>query len=1130
MMPAYRSMDSYPHHRTQMPFPHCYHAGPETFPPQLRGDQSKSPFSYEQFWPCAGNYGHPMPSPPPFCCGHNNFPGYYSYYRPSHHHAPVPPPMYYGGCPSAYGEPFFVPYTPQPHYTMEQPRYEYDKCVPREHHCCGCPNHQSNQKEGKSVKIEEQEPDVEKKVNDGLVPFWNGWLPFDMKGAPSMVHDGDGRRSLSRETDSNGRECEDGRMNKKHQSEPKRSEFPFPIFWLPYYNKQEEGRRTNNQDSDSTPKCAEEEPQRLKSVPVKSHVNEGVTNRIRSNEAESTNTGDSDAIKKVTNERIIPVKQVESHQGKIDSEGSNKMEVNIPVNSKEENVVSKDSPTSGKRRSTSPPKASKLPPVCLRVDPLPRKKNGNGSSRSPSPPASKSREHSPATSGETSKTPSCGLQHKVQPNSNVEKVEPKERTFQVSGIETRENKGAECGDGCQGQINLNMESEVPTKTRESYTDGEKSVTEDKKEEKGAESMMEEATESNEFKGLSTSIDEGQKEVRVLSDADAAVLIQAGYLVRKWEPLKKLKQIAEVSKEVAGVRGRVQALEDSSDVQNDKQKIAIGETIMGLLLKLDTIQGLHPSLREIRKSLATELVTLQERLDSIMAKKPQQQMQGPVIQEHVEVAPLNMQNGAYQQEQQEEKDAVPGGSFEATSEGNHDTLEICQDHFCMKDGTDNVPSTNGESELQSPVDPASNEGVEPDALPNGLVNKDIGSVVTVDAVSSTNDPSDTEKVAVEHESEVNDIPVDVDADELDTYSLKELPVGVIDEDIIDISSRKDEKGTEEAQSAECTTTMLGGSFSAMVDDPACDVLGSENQAMMELPVGLLDEDTVTSEFAKDDDTSTFKGELQAENEEYIEKLPVGVLDEDKAKFEKGTEEAQSAECTTMVMDGSFSVMVDATCDGLDSENQAMMELPLGLLDENKVTSEFEKDDTSTLKGEVQAENEEYVKELPAGVLDEECDAGERTRSNFNDILPEPVELMPVDELQKEKEPEEKLAPQEIQAHDAYVDMVAEMTTGVDDKETETLAKEETAAPPALQGAPVAEHGGELYGDMKLLEENEKLRKLMKELLKAGNEQLTVITDLTGRVKDLEKKLAKHRRKRVRTRRGRPTASMKSSNSE
>ena len=51
------------------------------------------------------------------------------------------------------------------------------------------------------------------------------------------------------------------------------------------------------------------------------------------------------------------------------------------------------------------------------------------------------------------------------------------------------------------------------------------------------------------------------------------------------------------------------------------------------------------------------------------------------------------------------------------------------------------------------------------------------------------------------------------------------------------------------------------------------------------------------------------------------------------------------------------------------------------------------------------------------------------------------------------------------------------------------------------------------EMKLLEENEKLREMLGKLLEAGKEQLGVISSLNGRVKDLERKLAQKKNRRV-----------------
>ncbi|KAJ0673341.1 putative IQ motif, EF-hand binding, BAG domain, BAG domain superfamily [Helianthus annuus] len=113
----------------------------------------------------------------------------------------------------------------------------------------------------------------------------------------------------------------------------------------------------------------------------------------------------------------------------------------------------------------------------------------------------------------------------------------------------------------------------------------------------------------------------------MSEHEAALIIQSvyrGFEVRKSQPLKKLRQIYEVRKMVADLTNRIQDMETCLD---SKKAVIIGETIMSLLLKLDTIQGLHPFVREVRKSVAKELVGLQEKLDYLTSVKSETPSEG-----------------------------------------------------------------------------------------------------------------------------------------------------------------------------------------------------------------------------------------------------------------------------------------------------------------------------------------------------------------------------------------------------------------------------------------------------------------------------------------------------------------------
>ena len=585
MIPIYKYMDSYPHQSNQMNFTQFHHPGMEV----MKSDAANPHLAYEcRPRPYGGNYGSNS-MPWHSCCNHNSFPGYYSFRPPYPHFPPASPMPCFGGHPHpAYHDAYPVHYIPPPHYSMEQ-------YMPGNYNCCVCPNHAvHSQKEDKSVKIEEQVPeDVEKKGIESLVPIQEKNYPYPFVWIPPEYMKGkEHRKPFESETDqvqappattmkphesleSNGwfpldigslLQGGDEKRNQNQQNEDKRTQFPFPIIWMPssYDKKGEAGK--DNREMGHTPETAKakETPYTFKFIPLNPPQSHDFTNEPTANEKNSESQADSEVSmgEKVANPKSIPVKQMELH--KDDSS---------------EDSQSRGRSANNKRQSSSPQKTSKLPPVCLRVDPLFRNKNGNGRSRSSSPPAPKG--HSKETSNDTSNaTAASSLKKKTiqvsrsQDSSKEMQPSKKENVTEVVERKTSEDKDKDLRDGSQTQFlvdpSIDSQEEVSTKSTEEQIEVKKGM------------------DSAEIVG-----DEGKFKKNTLSDEEAAVLIQSayhGYEVRKWEPLKKLKKLAEVHQQVADVQNRIQNLESSSDLQrDDKQKLVIAETIMRLLLELDTIQ-------------------------------------------------------------------------------------------------------------------------------------------------------------------------------------------------------------------------------------------------------------------------------------------------------------------------------------------------------------------------------------------------------------------------------------------------------------------------------------------------------------------------------------------------------------
>ncbi|CAN6237768.1 unnamed protein product [Urochloa humidicola] len=331
--------------------------------------------------------------------------------------------------------------------------------------------------------------------------------------------------------------------------------------------------------------------------------------------------------KKASTYRTIPVmKENDEKTGMGEKEEAKK--------ASNANKVEQDGKT--KHSESSAAKHSKLPPVCLRVDPFPRKKSGNGSSRSSSPSARKD--------GDKAKK-----DVKEAQSQNLEPMQSDTRHITVSELkgklpnEMKKGMGSSNETAQAASVEHSQEEEVPT-SKDVQKVQASSTTTGTQENAGAKSLQGGAVQENAGAERLKQYDKSKNEDETvieseaaqgdartcranLSETDAAVCIQSayrGYDVRRLQPLDKLRKIRNVHEQMQGVKKQLQCLENSCKKPTEKEQVAIGETIMNLLLKLDTFQGLHPSVRETRKSVARELVCLQEKLDTL-CKQPSREL-------------------------------------------------------------------------------------------------------------------------------------------------------------------------------------------------------------------------------------------------------------------------------------------------------------------------------------------------------------------------------------------------------------------------------------------------------------------------------------------------------------------------
>ncbi|KAK9934322.1 hypothetical protein M0R45_021471 [Rubus argutus] len=97
-------------------------------------------------------------------------------------------------------------------------------------------------------------------------------------------------------------------------------------------------------------------------------------------------------------------------------------------------------------------------------------------------------------------------------------------------------------------------------------------------------------------------------------SDSALKIQKafrGFLVRK-----NVNKIAAIKREVDEMEMRISRKEMAELVRSDaKERLKVNETLMNLLLRLDSVKGVDPGVRESRRAVIKKAIALQERVDA-----------------------------------------------------------------------------------------------------------------------------------------------------------------------------------------------------------------------------------------------------------------------------------------------------------------------------------------------------------------------------------------------------------------------------------------------------------------------------------------------------------------------------------
>ncbi|KAI0524311.1 hypothetical protein KFK09_003677 [Dendrobium nobile] len=1007
-----------------IPSPYHYYPNWEPTPIHMKTDSFNHPSACG---PCPYNNQVEHDS----CCN-RSYPTGYCSFRPPYFHYQHPPQMHYHGPYPSYQNaypPLFIP----PHFD-----YDIDK-----NHCCGCPNHNSHRKEGSNVKIEEQNtsPTIDegpattpKGDQGGLIQFPYNYYPMMWHPENSTM---DGKTEKKKESLPVRNFKDNLKDLRQGQGESGTLQLPYPIFWLPGNGKPEEPVK-DKKEIDTTPKVAEDWPSKLKIVPLKLLGNENAVEKPGVL-AEETKTQHSEKESKI---KTIPVMHLDSSSGEKLSTADRPDDL-LKNSVTEEKKYDAELKKGGKKQP-SPQKPSKLPPVCLRVEPLPKKNGSNGKGRSPSLLSLKDK-----AKPHEGNLADAAITNKDSDNTTKD-IKVIDVEYQPSGESGKDRVAAIVS----GQDMKGTEDQCGEKDRNVVTT-EVDVGGNKEEREDIPISQQRMIELEKEK-VDTSDNNYKKQVqKKYSPEDAALLIQSafrGFNVRRWKPLDKLQKIAQIRGKLNDLKSQIQNYEGSPEL-DVKQKVIISETIMNLLLQLDTIQGLLPSLREIRKSVARDLVCLQDKLDQLYSQATNKHEEGTQKKDESSSSTTDASEITLTPE---EKDLPSSGSHmkekilsEQPSQYFKVENEFLQESegspmACLHDSeADNLSSAEGNASM---VEKYVSQDVV--ALPPEIEVLDFVMKQQPDSDQSTK----WKEMRALNEQDLNDVDCD---SKHENPSISLLEEQIRNEEFIAAKPNEENKQSlfevvalkEKAESKREDNSDEGASTKPE------DVTVIRND-------GALEELKAAFKHAGEGDRSE---EYQLEPDSLAAMYPIQSSDAWKEQTRPVKEDSEISEYSNT----EAKLCVKSAAMDTAVQNNNSHELI-------EVSSEIPAAETSTIVGV------DSLEVLKSGAMDKEgvlleasvCDTGLKETATYS-----------------------------INAIDS------ESNSKDSSQGARSCTQQEKSLPGDFANSEI------ISEEKKLVEDNEKLRQMLEKLLNAGQEQMGVIAELNERVKNLEKKLSKRKKVKV-----------------